>query len=671
MTSEPIFSQSHMRRRWVAAVAGGTAAAAAVLAGCDGDATARATSTAHPQSPFLGELVAFDSCAQLLDYYRAKARPLVGAYGLGGYGGREGVMRLEARATADDAASTPAAGTADTAGDYSETNNQESGVDEADQVKTDGRIIVTAQGGGRIHVTDAATATRLATISIPKAADASSELLLSGDTMIVLSTTSGPFFGASDIARDLRAPGFPSERTTVTRVDLSDPRNPKVLGAVRMEGSYRSARMIGDAVRMVMVSQPPGLTFTQPKDNSLTAEDEAKKANQRAIADSTIDDWVPHIQQLNAQGEAQGTEQLTNCAAVARPKEFAGVATLSVVTFDMAANARSVAPKSTVGVVASGETVYASSDRLIVATSPWDLFSAGWIRTPDPAKMTTTLHAFDISNPAATTYTGSGKVAGRLVNQFALDEDHGTIRVATTTAGLEWRRQRSQSSLLVLREQGGKLVTIGRVDGMGLTEQIRSVRYLSPELAAVVTFRQTDPLYLVDTSDPTTPRVAGELKVPGYSAYLHPLGDGRLLGVGQDADIENGQTRGLQASLFDISDPAKPARLAQLTWKDTNSPAEWDHRAFLWWQGKAYLPATSWRESDTKAPGFSGVLSINVGDRTLSEGKRASTDTDQQYGDGPRRVLVIGSDLWTVDFQGLERFDLATLTHEAYVRLSS
>ena len=127
----------------------------------------------------------------------------------------------------------------------------------------------------------------------------------------------------------------------------------------------------------------------------------------------------------------------------------------------------------------------------------------------------------------------------------------------------------------------GALGELGRVSGLGRGETIHSVRFLG-DVGYVVTFEQTDPLYTVDLADPAAPRVTGELQILGYSAYLHPVGDGRLIGVGQDA-TEEGRQLGTQVALFDVRDPAAPTRVAQTTLPSASSAAEWDHRAFLWW----------------------------------------------------------------------------------------
>jgi uncharacterized secreted protein with C-terminal beta-propeller domain len=135
----------------------------------------------------------------------------------------------------------------------------------------------------------------------------------------------------------------------------------------------------------------------------------------------------------------------------------------------------------------------------------------------------------------------------------------------------------SSSSVTVLAEREGGLVETGRVDGLGLGEQIYAVRYFG-DLATVVTFRQTDPLYVLDLADPTAPRVRGELKIPGFSTYLHPVGDDRLLGIGQDAD-ELGRVTGFQVSLFDLSDLSTPLQVDRLSLGQGWSPASEDSRA--------------------------------------------------------------------------------------------
>ena len=190
------------------------------------------------------------------------------------------------------------------------------------------------------------------------------------------------------------------------------------------------------------------------------------------------------------------------------------------------------------------DTVYASPSSLYVATQRYDTQAEY-----------TSIHRFDISDPDRTGYAASGAVPGSLLNQFSLSEDKGVLRTATTV-GLG---AAAESKVTTLSERGGRLVQRGQVGGLGPGERIFAVRFLG-DVGYVVTFRQTDPLYTVDLADPDRPRVRGELKIPGYSAYLHPVGDDLLLGVGQEA-TDDGRVQGLQLSLFDVSDLARPVRL--------------------------------------------------------------------------------------------------------------
>lgn len=617
--------------------------------------TARAAVTALPASL----IERFSSCNDLLTYYQANALELVGPYGLGGgnYGYAE--EGDDAMTAADQESAGGDSGGAE-APAHSSTNVQEEGVDEADMVKTNGRIIVTATRG-KVRVVDVASEEVISTVSMPGRASSvyPHELLLNGSTLVVLSYEEGGYAPVG--SADDTYPAFGSSRTIVTTVDLSDPAAPRTVGSVRLEGSYVSARMIGDTVRMVMQSEPPGLLQTYPTKGTMTAEDEAEERNRQLIQESTIDDWVPHVQELDADGRAVSTEQLVPCDQISRPRDPAGLSTLSVLTFDIGSGTPQ--PTSGTGLVASGSTVYASTDRLVVATNQWDGWR--WAATdmgPSGRTARTDLHTFDISDPDGTTYRASGTVDGYLLSQWALDEQDGVLRVATTTDP-PGASEDSESSLIMMAEDGDTLTETGRVDGLGVTETVRAVRYLSPDLAAVVTFRQTDPLYLIDTSDPTRPQVTGELKIPGYSAYLHPIGEDTLLGVGQDADVETGATEGMQVSLFDISDLANPRQTEVLTWKNGYTPVEWDHRAFTAWPatGQVFIPMTSWSERGDEH--FTGVVALEVTEDSLTEaGKISVSPKKGEYWGEVSRTMVIGEDLWTLDYEGMARFDLETLS---------
>ena len=223
----------------------------------------------------------------------------------------------------------------------------------------------------------------------------------------------------------------------------------------------------------------------------------------------------------------------------------------------------------------------------------------------------TAVHQFDVGDPTSTAYTASGKVPGHLLNQFAMSEHDGHLRVATTTGG-PWRfEEDAESMVTVLARRDGALENVGQVGNMGRGERIFAVRYVG-DVAYIVTFRQTDPFYTVDLSDPTAPVVRGELKITGYSGYLHPVGPDRILGIGQEATDE-GRTTGTKVTLFDVSDLDAPRDLATWTQGGGHSGVEWDHRAFLAWKDLAVLPFNDWQAEEN------GAVVLRVGHDSLDE----------------------------------------------------
>jgi len=240
----------------------------------------------------------------------------------------------------------------------------------------------------------------------------------------------------------------------------------------------------------------------------------------------------------------------------------------------------------------------------------------------------------------------------------------------------------------VLRPSGGELKEIGQVGGLGKTEQVRSVRFMG-DIGYVVTFRQTDPLYVIDLSDPTDPVVAGELKIMGYSAYLHPVGDGLLLGIGQDA-TDQGRTIGTQVSLFDVSDSSDPRKIDGITFDNAYSQAEWDHRAFLYWDatGLMLAPFSTWSHDDSESSETfdTGVLAVVVTDDSVVLGATLRNGLDGPYtwdyskegGEDVefvdpwkstvQRMVIVGDKIFTLGHGGIGVHDLESLKTIEYVK---
>ena len=271
----------------------------------------------------------------------------------------------------------------------------------------------------------------------------------------------------------------------------------------------------------------------------------------------------------------------------------------------------------------------------------------------------TAIHKFDISSPLRTQYRGSGDVAGYLLSQWSLSEYKGVLRVVSTESPAWWvgpGQGESESFLTTLRATGGALVQAGRIGELGKGERVYAVRMIG-DTGYVVTFRQIDPLYTLDLAIPERPRVLGELKIPGYSAYLHPVGEGLILGVGQDA-TEEGRPTGTQLSLFDVSNLRSPTRLHTehigLGW----SEAESDHHAFLYWPrtGLVVIPfeqrAVGYRVGRTRGIDPAGRIEHEAG--------------KLGYSAGVRRSLVVRDSVLTVSDAGVKSSSLATLAERGW-----
>ena len=617
-------------------------------------------------------LHAFASCSSFVHYARAHARSELATRGTPVAEPIAVTQPQGAPQTATpEAAPAPTGSTGAGGQDFSGTNVQEVGVDEPDQVKTDGKTIFAAENG-TVYAVDARSDPPKLLGSL-KLSGYGQELLLSGDRLLVMSGNPIVYgivplppqqVGAPQPAGAALVPrGGAEQQSTLSLVDVSDPAAMKVLQTMSVNGGYLDARMIDHTARVILSATPRVIPLLEGATAAMT--------KQPSVAHSTTPDWRPTYRLRRGRTGRVARRALVRCTSIAQPPVFSGLNSLTVLTIDLN---KGLDPVDSDAVMTDGQTVYASKDSLYIATQK-AIAEKPDANEPPPDQLTE-IHRFDISSPDQTVYEGSGVVSGTLLNQYSMSEQDGYLRVASTTAPLWWSpgaQVASQSYVTVLRQDGSSLQPVGRVGNLGQGERIYAVRFIG-DVGYVVTFRQIDPLYTVGLSDPANPRVLGSVDLQGYSSYLHPVGDGLLLGVGQAAGPHDTEPSGVQVSLFDVSDPAKPTRISNaLVGNGSSTAAQFDPHAFLWWDASklAVLPMQIYNSDPNQPqsqPPFTGAIGFHV---TKADGVTEAGRVSQpagQYGYTPSidRSLVVGSRLFTLSSAGVLASDLGTFASDGF-----
>jgi uncharacterized secreted protein with C-terminal beta-propeller domain len=631
------------------------------LGGCRAEPPAKVDDPApkgDPAAPSSARLRRFESCDDLKERVTDAWVEEIVRWRYSSWGWYDTAAGAEDGASSTDA---PASG-GDRSGptDYSETNTQVEGVDEPDMVKTDGNYLyVLQQNTSELTIVKSWPAAEAAVESTLQLEGWASSMFLHGDTLVVFSQVYEPYTdGTADTSWRYGA----AQRISV--IDVSDRSAPVVRREIDLEGYMTAGRKIGGDVYVVLDAwmSYPSEVWELAQDETLglpaanwegtEEEQEAIRAEARALLAEPVGALVDSMDEADLlprvwdhlPGEEVDGAPLLACEDLYAPEALSQLGTLSVVHLDL--EAAPTEPVSASGVYANGWTVYASQESLYVAQTSWSWWW-GWGGQED---LQTHIHRFALAG-ADTVYTGSGAVDGWILNQFAMDDDGTNLRVATTdwnswggavgvaegdvatsgeateaappaegdtstgTAADTSEPAQPGNNVWVLDTEGETLDVVGSVRGIAPGEQIYAVRFLG-DTGYVVTFRQTDPLFTLDLSDATNPQVVGELHVPGYSSYLHPVEGGYLLAVGMDGE-EDGTINGFAVSLFDVRDAANPTRLDQLTVQSDSwswSESLWDHHAFTFHNDVLSVPLYTydWDEVTGAWDGFSGMLVVSV-----------------------------------------------------------
>ncbi len=499
--------------------------------------------------------------------------------------------------------------------EYGKTNTQVVGVDEADIIKNDGNFLYILSHQ-KLFVVDAGTMTLVSqtdfSSSEKKLEISVSDIYVNGDRLVATgyeyekkenNGIEDSSFGTV-IYDDSVYYSYWSAKNSVSIVfDISDRANIKELRRVRQDGSVLSSRMVGT---YLYVATRYSLDVLEDKNT-----------------------YVPAVA-----GEKLGASEI-----YIEDAEEAGDSYVVLSGYD---TANTESPVSKVSVLCYGQDVYCSSDTLYVTEEYYD-----------SGKTSTAIHAFSLED-GVVAYKGSGSVPGATGGQYMMDQSGGYFRIATTFYNI--KTDMDESNLYVL---DSNLNVIGKLENIAQDEQIKSVRFMG-NTAYVVTFRNTDPLFAIDLSDPSNPAVLGSVKLPGFSKYLHPLSETLLVGIGYSGDEENADFSKIKISLFDVSDKKNPKELDSHIIKDAYCDIDSSSaKAFLTIDENTFGIPVCYNSYDSKGQ-FNQTLAFKV--FSVENGKFAEKNV-YVHGSNDNgyvffRGTFISDRIYTVSDSDIKQFDM-------------
>ncbi|MBU0660767.1 beta-propeller domain-containing protein [Patescibacteria group bacterium] len=594
--------------------------------------------------------------------------------------------------------------------DFSDTNLQEADVDEADMIKTNGEYIYMLADKD-LSIVKAYPAESAELVATVRFENAPQDMYITDDNHLVIL---GEKYRYGDIEPFFRRSYYGASPESFLKVfDVVDPKNPKEIRDVVFEGNYKSSRMIGNYVYMLTDNygfQYDGIEMPLPRvfDNGIELVDDC--AEEQCLFGSLYYFDIPYrnytFTGLAAVNVVDVAEDITRETYVLEDTQEVYVSEHhAYVTYTERLNENEVEydvmldymlPKLPVDVAQKIEKIQMAESYILNEYEKQDkvsdiIYNEYILKLSDDEQMrlddtleekvretilekideleVTQIHKIALDG-SDINYLTSGVVKGYVNNQFSMDEEKGYFRIATTKGQLwshylDKEERKSYNNVYVLDED---LTVVGSVEELASDERIYSVRFMQ-DRAYIVTFKQVDPLFAIDLKDPRNPKVLGELKVPGFSKYLHPYDDNTLIGFGQETEeTEWGgvRTGGLKVSLFDVSDVNNLKELDTLILGDSGSYSEalYNHKAFMFSKEKEMIavPLTLREKTGDREWSslyFQGAAIISVDGKSLSlKGKITHADKER-CGEAPtynrcyndanvKRILYIGDNLYTL-----------------------
>ena len=533
--------------------------------------------------------------------------------------------------------------------EYSDTNTQVEGVDEADIVKTDGNYIYYLTKNN-LKIVDAQKMSVMATVEFDETDFYSSELYVKGDKVIVIGNryeNGRKEYSIDSMYTDIMyAPG--TSYTVIKVFDISNRAKPQLARTVEIEGYYLSSRMIDNDIYLMANKSIYAYELKNKDIDELDEKDYKPKYKDTAISDEIkyveFQDmcYIPNIETANY---------------------------LNIVSFDVTNNEKANVDTY----LGAGSEIYASDKNLYITRVIYNYEEENNYREYETS---TEIYKFNLVEGKCN-FDKAGEVPGGVLNQFSMDENGEYFRIATTS-NKDWDSENNTNNLYVLN---AKLEIIGKVEGLAKGEKIYSVRFMG-DRAYMVTFVETDPLFVIDLSNPTNPTVLGELKIPGYSKYLHPYDETHIIGFGERTKVVNygyGDqviTDGMKMALFDVTDPNNPKELysVDIGERGTYSELLYNHKALLFSKEKNIIAFPISVTEDDYEVTFQGaiVYGLNLEEGFTLKGEISHIEEGYDlYKSGNRvnRIIYINDKLYTLSNDLIKVTDMNTMEELDHIDL--
>ena len=553
--------------------------------------------------------------------------------------------------------------------DYSKTNAQVEGVDEADIVKTDGEYIYYISNR-KIVVVDAKNPEDMKIAGSVEYETKTNEtfspreIYINGSKLIVIGTKSvyeNDVMSTDTVYRSY----YPNSKTYAVckTYSVSNKSDIRLEREVELEGSYLTSRMIGEDVYFITNKNIYMAAYYRMEADQIKQEDFKPE-----YKDTTVSEEMKCVEFEDISYFPDNIDQIY----------------LNIAGFNINNNK----PANIKTYLGAGNEVYVSDQNLYVTNTKYE-YKESQLREAMGMdsyryEITTHIYKFKLEN-GKVEYSAVGEVSGAVLNQFSMDEYNGYFRIATTNNS-GWTSRNSVNNVYILNEN---LEVVGKTENLAKGEKIYSARFMGNK-AYIVTFVETDPLFVIDLSNPKKPTVLGELKIPGYSKYLHPYDENHLIGFGEETEVVNYgygnvvRTTGIKMALFDVTDPSNPKEMhnVKIGDKGTYSELLYNHKALLFSKEKDIMafPITVSKEASSYRSNlsFQGAMVYGVDlekgftlKGTIAHMQINNGYTDYDYNKAVERIIYIKDNLYTMSRGLIKASDINTMEEKGKLELET